>query len=685
MSAPGSSDRLHALRGLSARLVEVRELDDLLWILARSLGVDFGLPDCVIYLVDGDELVQRAAFGPKNPARRDIRDPLRIRLGTGVTGTAAVERRSIRIDDVRGDPRYIADVYSGVSELAVPIVYGERILGVIDSEADEIGYYGDDEQTTLEIVAHVIAPRIVSALEEGRRKRAESDLVRSRTRFLELADSIDGVVWEADAETLRFLYVSQRACSILGHPLAMWLGPPGRWLDMVHPEDRERARTARREVADGGDGRAVEYRMLCANGEVVWMRDVLSTTLSLDAAARPVRRLCGVMIDVTEQRRHHEEVLAASRAKSEFLSNMSHELRTPMNAVVGLTELLADADLPERQRSYLELVSRSASGLLRLFDDLFDLSRIEAGRVEIERRPFALAALVDDLLAVLQPSAAEKGLELASTIDPSVPRRLLGDALRLRQVLLNLVGNGIKFTDAGRVDLFAAHDGETLKLEVRDTGPGIPRDQADAVFERFHQLDSSAARSHGGVGLGLPIARQLVELMGGRLELQPTAMGASFVLRLPFAAVASPARSAEVSETPEKPMAVRVLVVEDNPVNQIVARAQLESLGCRVVVVDGGREALEQLRGVPLFDLVFMDCQMPVLDGYQTTRRIRRLSGAAARVPVVAMTAHAMTGDREKCLAAGMNDYLAKPVQLQDLQEMLVRWTDPERSPGGAS
>jgi signal transduction histidine kinase/ActR/RegA family two-component response regulator len=371
----------------------------------------------------------------------------------------------------------------------------------------------------------------------------------------------------------------------------------------------------------------------------------------------------------------------ASRTKSQFLANMSHEIRTPMNGVIGMTELLSATPLDASQREITDTIRSSGQILLAIINDVLDLSTIESGQLALDKTPFALGSVLSQAVKVVSPAATAKGLLLEVSADASIPTHLVGDPLRLGQVLVNLLSNAVKFTDVGRVTVStrlvpaAGTAPDAIRIEVRDSGIGIEPERLSRLFQPFEQGDASMSRRFGGTGLGLAISKRLVELMDGRLwgQSQP-GVGSTFSLELPLrpadAASMPPGPVAAARPEPKRASPLRLLVAEDNPVNQRVASRMLQKLGYQADLVENGRLAVEAAER-QAYDVIFMDVQMPELDGLEATRRIKARRGASPWI--IALTAHALEDDRKQCLAAGMNDFLSKPVQLNELTAALER------------
>jgi PAS domain S-box-containing protein len=525
--------------------------------------------------------------------------------------------------------------------------------------------------------------RLEAALRKaaGKRARTTRELRESRRELRLVADAMRESLLVVEAEG-RILFANSRAARLLFHaePDAV----EGR--NIAERLPREQAAlllTSYRQVLAAGRPLSREVAVTIAGEERWFLHRLAPIPFGLDNAAA----VLSISLEITVRKaaevathRAREEAKAASRAKSEFLANMSHELRTPLNGVMGMLQILADTPLDQEQRQYAEIAIQSAQGMLALVNDLLDLSRIEAGGMPIQQEPLDLHDLLDSLCRVFHPTAQAKGVDLCCDVCPRVPRGMLGDPVRLRQVLFNLLGNAVKFTESGSVRLGVSSlpgpggsGPPRLLFSVADSGVGMSDDQLSRVFQPFVQGDGSATRRFGGAGLGLAITRRLLDLMAGRLSVA-TAPGQgaefAFVLPLRLAEPVFPAQP-EPQAAPE-PRPLRLLLAEDEPVNRLAARLMLERLGHRVALAGNGEEALDALAQED-FDCVLLDISMPVLDGLGVLRRLRTLEEQTGRprTRVVAMTAHALAGDRERFLAEGCDGYLAKPVDLDELTRTL--------------
>lgn len=509
-------------------------------------------------------------------------------------------------------------------------------------------------------------------------EREREEHIRLNEQRLQLATHAGGVgTWDYDVATKKILW-NDVMFQIKKLDPATFDPNTASSLDLVHPDDRQRIREEfRRCLASDATSYEIECRLILPDGD---QRHTRTSAVIIRDEKGAATRVVGIEIDITSQQLAVESALAADRAKSEFLAMMSHEIRTPMNGVLGFTALLKEGALTPQQRDYVGTIEASGNNLLHLINDILDLSKVESGQIELKPSSFSLRNFLQEITILLRPRANEKRLEYGWDIAPGVPETIETDRTRLGQILTNLLGNAVKFTTLGRVWLQAsatpAPDGRwTLRLVITDTGLGIPRDSLQRVFEPFYQTDLSSSRKHGGTGLGLPISRRLARLMGGDITVTSNpGRGSEFTVtvlvgegRVLQASDFLPRRTTDLTRFAGH----RVLIVDDDAVNRRLCLLQMAKLGLDVTTAEGGAEAVH-LCHEKSFAVVIMDVQMPGMDGLEATRRIRERE--ITRTPIIAFTANVMPDDREKCLAAGMDDYLSKPLQLDDLAAALAHW-----------
>ena len=517
------------------------------------------------------------------------------------------------------------------------------------------------------------AVRFLSLAEDiSSTKAAQEALSQSELRFRSLIENALDMI--AIIETSgKFVYLSPSVEKVLGYTPAEMVGQSiSRY---VHPDDADTVELSLGELASGAP-EVLIARLRHRDGSWRILETVanrLGSGSEIVMNARDVTERFEAHGRLQESNEKLAQALAyareATQLKSRFLANMSHEIRTPMNGILGMSELLLTTNLDDEQQEYATAIHRGTTSLLTIINDILDISKIEAGKLGLERVPFCLSEAVQDVAVLLMGAAAEKGIEFTWTVEPGTPQTVTGDPVRFRQVLLNLLSNAIKFTAAGsvRLNLAGKADGPDhvrMAAVVKDTGIGIAPQQQPYLFESFRQADSSTTRRYGGTGLGLTISRELARMMGGDVTCQSApAAGATFVFTAVFGAAADDRcaqRQSEPDAADPQSLLAKILLAEDNEINARLAHRILTKAGHQVHVVNDGQQAVSAFRREP-WDLVLMDVQMPVMDGLEAARQIRGMPESKS-VPIIALTANAMAGDREACLAVGMNDYLSKPL-----------------------
>lgn len=513
------------------------------------------------------------------------------------------------------------------------------------------------------------------------RKKVEEALKESELRFRTIVEMAPDAIFIAD-QTGCFIEVNEAACKQLKYTREQLL--TRRVFDIIPASIASKASWRLKTLED-----AENFYESCHVRSDGTQLPVELNTRKITLNGNPA--MLGFARDITERKlaemalqEAKEEAEAATEAKSEFLANMSHEIRTPMNAVIGLTGLLQRTNLSEEQRDYVNTIRISGEALLSVINNILDFSKIDSGKIELETQPFNLEDCVDDSLDLLAIEASKKGLNLDYAIDSSAPRTIMGDHARLRQILINLLSNAVKFTNKGEVSVAVSSrkfkgNNHEIHFTIKDTGIGIPEDKISRLFQPFSQVDASTTRMYGGTGLGLAISKRLVEMMGGMIWAESeTGKGSTFHFTIHATATAIvPVSSKKIIQQPEidlkssQPYPLHILLAEDNPVNQKVGLQMLHKIGYDADVAANGFEVLQALER-HAYDVILMDIQMPEMDGIEATKRIRERWHDGPKI--IAVTAFALEGDSDRCLKEGMDDYISKPIQIDELQSKLMKW-----------
>lgn len=628
------------------------------------------------YLALLDETGEYVRMHTISGIRTDAFKQMHLPVGKGLYGLVMETHKGYIIDDYFKNKaiRHVVDEIIAdeglISGMAVPVQIGDKSLGVLYVFNRRRTSFTKDDLDTLVLLGNLAAVEIV-------RKHSSSALEGQLSFLQQLIDAIPSPIFYKNTKGV-YLGCNKAFESFTGLAKEELVG---KTVHELFPKDlADIYYAADNSLFQNPGVQIYEASAVQADGT---KRDVMFNKAAYFDTKGRLAGLVGVILDITERKKSEDELLrakdaaeAATKAKSEFLANMSHEIRTPMNAVIGLTDLLLSSNLDPEQRENVEIIYSSGEALLAIIDDILDFSKIERGMVDLKYQPFDLRECVESSLNLVAAKAAAKGLRLTSKVDENVPEKLLGDSIRLRQVLTNLLSNAVKFTEKGEIEVTANARGREVHFSVKDTGIGIPGDRMDRLFRSFSQVDMSMTRKYGGTGLGLAISRRLVELMGGRIWAE-SSPGMGSVFHFTVLADLAPLDKPPLAEEPQLQhqsthslRSLRLLLAEDNAVNQRVALRMLRKIGYSADVASNGLEVLKALERQP-YDVILMDVQMPEMDGLEAAKAIRQnWPGNGPRI--IALTAYASKGDRELCLNAGMDDYISKPIKLEELRSKLL-------------
>jgi PAS domain S-box-containing protein len=627
--------------------------------------------------------------------------------GVGLPGLSFNKQDVIWIDDMQKSNNYPRaqhgvdiKIHSGFS---IPVMVQNEVSAVLEFFSDEVIQPNKEIMYNMLHIGGQLGRVMERKISEDKLKLSYDALeekVIQRTKELATSKERLELCWKGAGDGMwdwdipsNEVVISDRWKESLGYKKDDIRNHFSEWESRLHSDDKDRVLKALNNHLEHKSPYKVEYRLKTKSKGWRWFQD--KGQAIWDKNDMPFR-MAGSLRDIHDRKLQQEELenakkLAelANEAKSVFLANMSHEIRTPMNGIIGIAGLLLESETNKKKREFINLILNSSENMMQIINDILDLSKIEAGKIELECAEFDLKDLSYNIVEILGVTAKGKGLNLNLDYKDSIPQFVIGDYGRIRQILVNLINNAIKFTETGNIDVIFNAKKESdreasFKISITDNGIGIPQNKLDKVFEKFDQADISTTRRFGGTGLGLPICRELASLMGGTINVTSVEnKGSTFCFALKLTLASSnfikKFKISKEQKTKLKLEKTHILLVEDNPVNQKFMIYALKKYGCQVTPASDGQEALEQYRKQK-FDIILMDCQMPIMDGYEATKAIRELEikNNNTTTPIIAITANALKVDREKCLNAGMNDYISKPFTKETLEKILINWI-PEK------
>ena len=651
-------------------------VEDILWDITDNCIQQLGFLDCIIYMHNPqNNLLELKAYSGKYDRVSGIRNTRKtLRIGEGIVGKVAIVKEPMLDNNVKLNPDYIVADPNTESELTVPILYNDELIGVIDSESNEKNFYTENDLKVLSSIAAIAANKIIKAITEER-------IVKNEANLNALINNTRDLIWSIDKSNKLSSYNTAFKDFIkqfTGHTVreGMLLNHRNNKLKMLSDW------TNFYEKGLAGEQFSEVITIKMPDGE----------ERAFDTSFNPIntesKQTIGLSIigrDITELIKTKEAAEEASRLKAEFLSTMSHEIRTPLNAVIGMTHLLKEEKLNEAQLQYLSTLNLSANNLLSLINDILDFNKIEAQKINLERKEFDLMVLVQNATRSLKMKAKEKGLKLITDIDENIPSTLIGDPTRINQILINLLSNAIKFTEKGHVTArvtlqSTVKESASLLFEVIDSGIGISKDNQEIIFDQFTQANNETTRLYGGTGLGLSITKRLLQLMNSDIHLRSElGEGSCFYFKLDLEISKSLTMTKQLPGTIENtPSAVTfdqkfILIVEDNEINAFLVSKFIQKWGMDYKIVENGKKAIEEVEKNN-FDLILMDLQMPEMNGFEATNIIRNLDDQRkSETPIVALTAQAQADIKSRVFQSGFNDFIPKPFDPDNLYDKILK------------
>ena len=685
------ADFLSAINKFAESVMDKHSITEVAWEVTQNLMRILGFEDCIIYLKDntGQNLLQIAALGDKATEEQQIKDPIIIPWGQGITGHVAKTGIGEIIADTTEDPRYIVDDQIRYSELTVPIISDGEVIGVIDSEHSQKNFFTTEHFDFVTTVAGLIANKVKNTiLLEDQRKaervvaQAAEKIAKSEEKYRRIIQNMNLGLLEVDRDGY-IVDPSPIFCAMTGYDRGELIAKRANDIFLesgFQPTMQDKDADRKRGKSD-----VYEVEMLRKDGEKFW---VLISGAPVYGDEKEVVGSIGIHLDISDQKKLQAALnvakLEAEKARDfekEFLANMSHEIRNPLHSVVGMTNLLYDTDLSIEQKEYLDNIKYSADLLLALVSDILDMNKIAEGKMEKSIKTFQLKETYNGLRSTIQFRLEDSDISFNGSYDESIPSHVKSDPTYVNQILFNLLGNASKFTTEGSIDFDVKlvkreKDQVVVAFHIHDTGIGIPKSKLETIFDRFSQAGKVDEKKSQGTGLGLFITQKLTELLGGDIQMtSEEGVGTQFVVTLPFE-VASNEMVHHTSHPQDPAFAnLRVLIVEDNDINRTFIIKILEKNGISCASAKNGQLAIELLEQEP-FDLILMDIRMPVMDGYQTTLWLRsQQTNQNKDIPVIALTASALLDEKEKALNAGMNHHITKPFTPETLLDAIQEFT----------